>query len=77
MISPPLGIPKRSTPLHIFTIERVDGTIRRIVIPGGYSQFRRDRAEAKLKPGDRIVSTTWRSDWRYLDHPPGGGDYSG
>ena len=76
MISTPLGIPKRTVPIHIYTVQRADGTIRRKVIPGGYAADVRGRVEAKLKPGDRIVEKTWRSDWRYLEHPAGGGDYA-
>lgn len=76
MISTPLNIAKwRPVPIHIYTVQRADGTLRRKVIPGGYTAPVRDRMQAKLAPGDRIVDRTWRPDWRFLDHPAGGDDY--
>jgi hypothetical protein len=61
------------TPVHVFTLERQDGTRRRVAIPGSYCTRRRPT----LRHGERIVpgTQTWRSDLRYLDHPSGQRDY--
>jgi hypothetical protein len=51
------------TPCHIFTLEAQDGSRRRVVIPGGYCEVRRPT----LRPGEREVTRTWRSDLRFID----------
>ena len=58
----------KHTPVHVFLIEREDGTTSRLLIPGGLCDHRYPQ---RLKPGERVVlgARTWRSSPAFIDMP--------
>jgi UDP-N-acetylglucosamine acyltransferase len=66
----PLGVltpaeNKPTVPVHVFQIEDANGHKRREIVEGSYT----DTPKPHLNSGESVVSKTWRSDMRYIDHP--------